>query len=91
MLGGSVGCRRRASTVKITSPLAMPAPAPRRRRPRPAEPMIENRAQYLDELAIAVGVRRQLGADLGQRGRRSQSLNGAPLRKAPGFFISTGR
>src|SRR5271167_4678028 len=34
-----------------------------------AEPMIEDRAQYLDELALAVGVRLQLGADLGQRGR----------------------
>ena len=53
--------------------------------------MIEHRAQNLDELSIAVGVLLQLGANLGQRGRQSQSLNGAPLRKAPGFFISTGR
>jgi len=27
MLGGAVGCCRRASTVRITSPLAMPAPS----------------------------------------------------------------
>jgi hypothetical protein len=41
-----------------------------------------------DELTIDVGV--ALRADLGQ-GRWSQSLNGAPLRKAPSFFTKTGR
>ena len=92
MLGGGGGWRWRASTVRITSPLAMPGlqrlgtgGLDR------GQPMIEHRAQHLDELAIAVGVALQLGADLGQAGGRSQSLNGAPLRKAPGFFIRTGR
>ena len=53
--------------------------------------MIEHCAQHLDELSVSVGVLLQLDADLGRAGGKTQSLNGAPLRKAPGFFISTGR
>jgi hypothetical protein len=53
--------------------------------------MIEDRAQYFDELAVAVGVRLQLGADLGHAAGRSQSLIKGAVRKALGFFISTGR
>ena len=54
--------------------------------------MIEHCAQHLDELSVSVtGVLLQLNADLVRAGGKSQSLNGAPLRKAPGFFISTGR
>jgi hypothetical protein len=53
--------------------------------------MIEHRAQHLDELAVAVGVMVQFARTWVSAAGRSQSLNGAPLRKAPGFFISTGR
>jgi len=53
--------------------------------------MIEHGAQHLDELSVSVGMLLQLDATWVSAGGRSQSLNGAPLRKAPGFFISTGR
>ena len=57
-----------------------------------AQPMVEHRAQHLDELAIAVGdADFSLARTWAKAGGRSQSLKGAPLRKAPGFFTSTGR
>src|SRR5205807_6142096 len=37
-------------------------------------PVIEHRAQYLDELSVPVGVLLQLRANLGQRGRQSPIL-----------------
>ena len=53
--------------------------------------MVEHRAEHLDELTIAVGVALQPGTTWAKAGGRSQSLNGAPLRNAPGFFTRTGR
>ena len=51
-----------------------------------AEPMIENRAQYLDELAVAVGVRLQLGAHLGQRGRQIPVLERRAVTQGAGLL-----
>jgi len=56
-----------------------------------AEPVIENRAQYLDELAVAVGVRFEFVAHLGQRGRQIPVLERRAVPQGAGFFISTGR
>jgi hypothetical protein len=53
--------------------------------------MVEHRAQHLDEMTITVGVAFQLGRTWAKAGGRSQSLKGAPLRNAPGFFTRTGR
>ena len=53
--------------------------------------MIGDGGENLDELAVAVGVAAQLEPDLGQGWRQTQSLNGAPLRNAPGLRNRTGR
>ena len=45
------------------------------------QPMVEHRAQDFDELAITVGMLLQLRGTWAKAVGRSQSLNGAPLRK----------
>ena len=81
------------NTAEITSPLATTGLQRFRTRGLDrGQAVIEHRAQHLDELSIPVGVLLQLGANLGQRRRQCPiTRTRAPLRKAPGFFISTGR
>lgn len=47
--------------------------------------------ENLHELAVAIGVSLKLGRTDDKGAGKSQSLNGAPLRRAPGLRISTGK
>lgn len=54
------------------------------------KPVAGHRAQDTDHLAIAIGMAAKAPPDPLERGGSGQSLNGAPLRNAPGFLASTG-
>ncbi len=92
MEGGISGCRLRASTVRITSPLAIP----RLHRLGTGgvdgrQAMIQHGAEYFDELLIAIGMLLQLRADLRQSGRQRPVLEGSAVLSAPGLPIGTDR
>ena len=56
-----------------------------------SQPMAGHRPQDLDELTVAIGVLGELARTWARPDGKSQSLKGAPLRSAPGFFSRTGR
>jgi hypothetical protein len=49
------------------------------------QPVIEHRAQHLDELSVCVGVWLQLGADLGQGGRQIPVLERSAVAQGAGL------
>ena len=54
------------------------------------QPVIRHATQDLDHLPVAVIAALQLTPDRGHRRGSTQSLNGAPLRSAPGLRARTG-
>src|SRR5258708_21089941 len=87
MLVGAAGSRRRASTVRITSPLAIPTRLQcfRTGGLDGGQPVIEHGAQHLDELSVPVGVLLQLGSDLGQGGRQIPVLERGAVAQGAGL------
>ena len=91
MLGVAAGCRRRASTVK----------SHRRWRSRlqrlgaggldSGETMVRTAPNILTNWRSPSACGFSLARTCISAAGQSQSLNGAPLRKAPGFLINTGR